>query len=345
MARTVFVYESITGGGLLRAPRHPVPEGLLLKLGGAMVTALAQDFARIADVQVTTMVDARLSEFEPSQNIRRVTNAAEHDQQLQRIAASADATFLIAPELDGELLRIHDLATSAGGNVIGPSREVIRWAADKNLTEEKLRAAGIPTPRGVDLTSPTNEFSGPLIVKRVDGAGSEDMRKCDSIADAKAFVSGSDAPHKFRVESFHPGVAASVALLLGPNQTLTMPTCLQYLSSDRLFQYEGGLVLTSDPDEDSLQSRAQRLANRVAELLTDCTGYVGIDMVIGKTESDDHVIEVNPRLSTSYVGLRAATDDNLAEWMLHLADGTGSKPTTKPKTLLFPHAPCDFQVN
>ena len=36
---------------------------------------------------------------------------------------------------------------------------------------------------------------------------------------------------------------------------------------------------------------------------------------------EDAVIEVNPRLTTSYVGLRAAAKTNLAEAMWHVAQG------------------------
>jgi predicted ATP-grasp superfamily ATP-dependent carboligase len=47
-------------------------------------------------------------------------------------------------------------------------------------------------------------------------------------------------------------------------------------------------------------------------------GYLGVDLVLGDDPSgaDDRVIEINPRLTTSYVGLRAAALCNLAEAML-----------------------------
>ena len=36
---------------------------------------------------------------------------------------------------------------------------------------------------------------------------------------------------------------------------------------------------------------------------------------------EDQVIEINPRLTTSYIGLRALAETNLAEAMLRVADG------------------------
>jgi predicted ATP-grasp superfamily ATP-dependent carboligase len=46
-------------------------------------------------------------------------------------------------------------------------------------------------------------------------------------------------------------------------------------------------------------------------------------MVLGREAdgSEDCVIEVNPRLTTSYVGLRAATRSNLADVMLRVSQG------------------------
>jgi predicted ATP-grasp superfamily ATP-dependent carboligase len=53
------------------------------------------------------------------------------------------------------------------------------------------------------------------------------------------------------------------------------------------------------------------------------SGYVGVDLILGNAAdgSKDIAIEINPRLTTSYVGLRALARFNLAEAMLALALG------------------------
>jgi predicted ATP-grasp superfamily ATP-dependent carboligase len=52
-------------------------------------------------------------------------------------------------------------------------------------------------------------------------------------------------------------------------------------------------------------------------------GYVGVDVTLGDTKdgSRDFAIEINPRLTTSYVGLRAISRTNLAEAMLQVVQG------------------------
>jgi hypothetical protein len=68
-----------------------------------------------------------------------------------------------------------------------------------------------------------------------------------------------------------------------------------------------------------------RLARAAVETLPEPTGYLGIDLVLGPDPggAEDMVIEVNPRLTTSYVGLRVAAADgvNLAAAMLDVRLG------------------------
>jgi predicted ATP-grasp superfamily ATP-dependent carboligase len=52
-------------------------------------------------------------------------------------------------------------------------------------------------------------------------------------------------------------------------------------------------------------------------------GYVGVDVVLGEAADGggDAVIEINPRLTTSYVGLRRLARFNLAEAVLAVVAG------------------------
>jgi hypothetical protein len=98
-----------------------------------------------------------------------------------------------------------------------------------------------------------------------------------------------------------------------------LPACRQRLSDDGTLRYLGGsLPLSVD-----LDCRARRLALRAVATLGDVCGYVGVDLVLGDDPdgAGDVVIEINPRLTTSYVGLRAATEQNLAVAMLAAIDG------------------------
>src|SRR5262249_34011264 len=122
-----------------------------------------------------------------------------------------------------------------------------------------------------------------------------------------------------------PGTAASVAFLLGPRQEIPLAPAAQLLSDDGRFRYLGGTA----PLTPNLARRAVAVARNAIQAVPDLRGYVGVDLVLGDAAdgSSDQVIEINPRLTTSYIGLRALARVNLAELMLHVIQG---EPVEEP---------------
>ena len=204
---------------------------------------------------------------------------------------------------------------------------------------------------------PGISFPFPIVLKRNDGAGSQGTRLLKSHAEFESvwnelrrnlqragtnvalcsetgrpfaerkttMIEGTIAsnttlePHEWRIERFCPGVATSVAVLCGPKGNQPLLPCTQELSTDGNFQYLGGeCPLPSD-----LAQRATRLAMDAVATLPSPVGYVGVDLVLGDNPNGtaDVVIEINPRLTTSYVGLRQVAKTNLAAAMLEIASG------------------------
>ena len=157
------------------------------------------------------------------------------------------------------------------------------------------------------------------MLKPVCGAGSQHTLLVSSPQDEPP-----PYPWERRLERFCPGIAASVAMLCGPNHHTPLTPCRQHLSSDGRFTYRGGSLIA----EPELARRATQLADRALAALPAAHGYVGIDLILGNAAdgSEDVVIEVNPRITTSYVGLRAATSDNLAAMMIAIAAGQQDIP-------------------
>ena len=79
--------------------------------------------------------------------------------------------------------------------------------------------------------------------------------------------------------------------------------------------YCGGRI----PCDLDLQNAILPLAEKLASAVGEFSGYLGVDIVVRRASSGElvaTVIELNPRLCTSYVGYRRATDSNLAGLIL-----------------------------
>ena len=109
-------------------------------------------------------------------------------------------------------------------------------------------------------------------------------------------------PHdNFIVQQYVLGEAASVALLIAPGQAIPLMPARQHLSSDGRFRYLGGSL----PLQPGLALRATKVALAAVAGIAGLQGYVGVDLVLGD-DGYDWAIEINPRLTTSYIGLRRA---------------------------------------
>jgi predicted ATP-grasp superfamily ATP-dependent carboligase len=300
-----------------------------------MIGALAADLLRMKECRVSALRDPRVLQLAlPGCEVVDVLSRTAHREELERFSAAADATILIAPEFDDILLKAVRLAVGSGGRLMSPSPEFIRVAANKQRTCEMLAAAGVPVPAGRLLESdeplpPDTRY--PAVLKPVNGAGSQDTY----------LVSGPyDAPPAYawprRLESYVPGSAASVALLCGPAGRIPLAPCKQRISEDGRLRYLGGEL----PLSAGLAERASALAERALAAMPMTVGYVGVDLVLGREPdgSEDAVIEINPRLTTSYVGLRTAATNNLADAMWRIAQG-------ELQPVEFSNKPIEFDAN
>jgi predicted ATP-grasp superfamily ATP-dependent carboligase len=270
----------------------------------------------------------------------RLNRATVDEAVFRRIARSADFTLVIAPEFDGLLEERCRWAVAEGSRLLGPSPDAVRLTADKLQLAEHLRRHDVPTPLTTRCVDDDPPWHYPVICKPRFGAGSQHtlrVQNREGYIDFQERIRGETSSlRKCVVQPLIPGRPASVTFLAtdgeasakphaaGRNERFALPACEQYLSGDGRFCYLGGRV----PLEPALQNRAQDLARRAAQAVEGLTGYFGVDLVLGESAngSDDVVIEINPRLTTSYVGLRQLTPGNLMQTLLDLVLGRCPEP-------------------
>lgn len=275
-----------------------------------MLSAIREDLTRIPGVGIFSLPQFDASSFRAA-------------------ARAADYTLVIAPEFDDLLLTRCRWIEEVGGCSLGPSSDAVQLAGDKLALARHLRDRDIATPESwPGPPAPVPEaLAYSLVWKPRYGAGSTAtflIRHEEDWDTARAQAEGEGWTGESLVQPFVPGFPVSVAFLTGPREWVVLPATRQQLSPDGRFRYQGGELPLPGP----LNERATQLARRALQTITGWCGYVGVDLVLGNAAngSQDWVIEVNPRLTTSYVGLRALAATNLAETMLQVAIGERSAP-------------------
>lgn len=302
-----------------------------------MLRAISTDLAQLEppDVDVTVLLDERVSLGFPLERVETIRVSTPEDARslFDDLCATCDGTLIIAPETGGDLLRLARRVEEVGGRHLGSAPAAIEETADKLLLPRRLQAHGIPCIPAEDYSAGrTPSFRFPLVLKPRRGAGSTDTFL---IRDRNSFP---EPAWEAILTPFTEGLPASVLVVRGPGgypeSSIALPACEQFLSTDGRFRYQGGRC----PLPQGLDSRARKLALATVNLLGEARGFVGVDLLLDTSaRGDDRVVEVNPRLTTSYVGLRTLCESNLAAVWLSVVCGKSPTPpcTWRPGAVRF----------
>ncbi len=319
----VFVSEYVCGGGW---PESTIGGSLAVE-GRAMLCAIVDDLSRVAGVQVQTTWDARSGEHSfKTAHCVRIDSPGDELQVFQRLAAECDVTLVIAPEFDGILFDRCRRVEVAGGRLAGPASRAVALCTDKLRLAGHLRAAGVATipTESIDLDSACLRLNDrraatfPAVIKPRDGAGSQEIYLVNDFEDLEIWRRGhidNRQSRSFIRQPYIAGQPVSVAVLLSSSQrdAEVFAPAEQQLSNDGRFRYQGGRI----PFINGQQEAIQRAALAACRCIPGLRGYVGIDLVVPAAPPHQPVVvEINPRLTTSYLGYRLLAESNLAEWML-----------------------------
>lgn len=314
----ILVYEYFTGGG---CPPGELPRGLAAEALG-MLWSLLLDFRRWGAVRTLTALDARFEQHIPGldrstlpADIVVPVDPSSQGQVFTSLLQRCDAALIIAPETGGVLARLTSQAEAAVVPVLGSSAAAVAVAGDKAACARLFTTASLLTP----LTRVTTfnaasqvaaEIGYPLVVKPQDGVSSAGVCLVGSPAElprALQLLRQETAHDTILLQSYIEGVHASVSLLVSAGNSLPLSLNRQFIAPGSPFQYLGGEIPLAHP----AAGRAFDLAQAALALLPGLQGYVGVDLLLSGSQA--WLIEINPRLTTSYIGLRQVIQLNLAQ--------------------------------
>ncbi|OPZ45575.1 MAG: Carbamoyl-phosphate synthase large chain [Actinobacteria bacterium ADurb.BinA094] len=299
----------MTGGG--RASAGPAP---LAAEATAILRALLRDFSAWGRLRVVATWDDRdPAPTLPADEVVPI-RASSYREDLAAVARRCGAALVVAPETGGELERTTRLMEAVDVLVVGSPSWAVAAAADKARCPDRLATAGVACPRTV-LTTPRGAVEDarhvgyPLVMKPRFGAGCERVALAadEDELDAALTAFGRRDEREVVLQEYVRGEAVSVSLLASDDGVLPLGVNTQDVRPGVPFEYRGGAAGVDHPRGKGIVAAARVAVGALPGL----RGHVGVDLVVAPDRCV--VIEVNPRLTTSYVGLRRALRANLAE--------------------------------
>lgn len=215
---------------------------------------------------------------------------------IEKSSKKSDCGLVIAPD---ELLYEYTKILEENTINLGSPLESVKLCVDKLSTSAKLDENGIPTPKIFEFDpAQTTKY----VIKPRFGCASE------NIVITSKFL----AKDGFITTEFLQGDHISVSLVIGNNELpLTINKQILDISND--VKYRGGIIPYETPSDREVIYTAIKSAK-----ILGCKGYVGIDIVLGDVP---FVVDVNPRPTTSIIGINKVMQEEIADLILRAKFG------------------------
>lgn len=313
----LLIVEWISGGGL----SNQKLSSSILSEGYAMLRSVISD-CKTAGHKVTTFLDSRLTGFNPpnkADNIFPISTCDEFYRKIAEFSSLVDGVFVIAPESGQVLENIVETVEKSGGISLNCRVNAIKQVSNKMSTYETLKKQGTQVPETVliesaekinNIKSLAKNLGYPVIFKPLEGVscnGLSVVKTEEEIERALLKIAQESTKEQIIIQKQIIGKNVSACVFSDGTKAKAVTLNKQFVSlaspADES-KYYGGIVPYNHP----LEKKALKTAERAVEAVTGLRGYVGVDMVL--TDMESTVIEINPRLTVSYVGLKKAVNFN-----------------------------------
>ena len=298
------ILEYITGGGMVD---QELPASLVQE-GGLMLSSAVNDFKDLASVQVITLRDYRLSP----------RNITDHDivvdphqscvEVIHGLLDSLDAVLIIAPETDNVLTKLCTTFINCELQLLNSTIQSIKLASNKLATYKYLQRFNFPQIPTYLPTEIESFSADKYVLKPEDGVGCENLYLFNEqnkiIEIAREHVN-----KNFIVQPFIEGNHASLSLMCWEGDCILL-SCNE---QDIVVQDNKIKLIGCDVNAFS-DIKFVEFSKSLVRQFPGLRGYIGVDVLI--TDDEILLVEINPRLTTSYVGLKQALGINPAELTL-----------------------------
>lgn len=280
-----------------------------------MLDGVVADLVRTPGIEVSVVLHPE----QPLLSTRDVTvvrTSGDSRETLAQAARKADLVLVIAPEIDGTLTSIAQSVVASGSRLLAGDLGNIRLFSDKKATAGALKSWSAPTFRIHEIPASVD----PIVVKPADGVGALYTAVCRraKLEATVASIRQQGYAGELIAQPFWRGMSVSFGMIRrSGREPIVLPGCRQFIGwadnqsqrismrsiadEPRWLAYRGGRT----PLPCVFNWRLHAMAERIDEIALG-DGYLGVDMILGPSAdgSHDRVLDVNPRITTTYVAYR-----------------------------------------
>jgi predicted ATP-grasp superfamily ATP-dependent carboligase len=320
----ILIYEHACGGGFAEGAVSP---GILAEGFGMLRSCVAN--LKAAGHEVSVILSEELSRLNlplDADNIIPIFSFNEAQQAILKACKNIDAAYVIAPETGGTLYELVKFIEQKGVPLLNSHSNAIQAVSSKINLYRTLKAKGLKTPKTsqVNVTqwakdAIMSKFDFPVIIKPIDGVGCGGLSIVKEVSQIECAIEKIEvefASDTFIIQEYLRGEAVSVSMLCTGTQILPVSLNKQNVTlstPDKNSGYTGGAM----PFEHTMKQEAFKTAEATVNCFPGLKGYVGIDLIL--TATGPVVVDVNPRLTTSFIGLSRIANFNFADAIVNAA--------------------------
>ncbi len=276
----------ISGMKVLLAEYTTARTPALAPEGAAMLDVLKNSFVRCGDEVI-------------------LPGPGDFGEEISRLAPTCDMGLVIAPD---HLMAKYTTILEQYTHNLGCG------SMNAALCANKVRSAKILLSHGIAV--PGVASAGRHVVKPVSGCGAQGVRLTGAAPGSGEFAQEFINGEHYSVSLIATRVVGEACLYYTGDPALVLSVNRQFIDIDTngMFRYKGGETPVHPPREQDIVDTAVK-----AVTVLGCQGYCGIDVIVADKV---YVVDVNPRITTSLVGIAACMKEEIAQLIVQASKGT-----------------------